>query len=68
MMARVKVLSEYCKSCRLCVEICPKGVLQIGDKTNAKGYYTAIVVDEEKCNGCTLCGIVCPDVAIEVYK
>ncbi|MFZ7102644.1 MAG: 4Fe-4S dicluster domain-containing protein [Peptococcaceae bacterium] len=66
-MAKVKILSEYCKSCRLCLEVCPRGVLRVGDKTNAKGYYT-VVADTEKCNGCTLCALVCPDVAIEVYK
>lgn len=67
-MPEVKVLSNYCKSCGLCVEICPKGILKIGDKTNPKGYYTVVVTDQEKCTGCTLCGIVCPDVAIEIYK
>lgn len=67
-MAKVKVSPEYCKSCKLCIEVCPKEVLKVGDKANAKGYYTIIVADEEKCTGCTLCAIVCPDVAIEVYK
>ncbi|MGI6227092.1 MAG: 4Fe-4S dicluster domain-containing protein [Peptococcales bacterium] len=67
-MAKVKILPEYCKSCQLCIEACPKGVLKVGDKANAKGYYTVVPAFEEKCNGCTLCAIVCPDVAIEVYK
>jgi len=67
-MAKVIVLSEYCKSCGLCVNICPKKVLAIGDKPNAKGYYAAVVTDESKCIGCALCGTVCPDLALEVYK
>lgn len=67
-MAKVKVLSEYCKSCGLCVNICPKKVLAIGDKPNVKGYYAVVVADEERCIGCTLCGTVCPDLALEVYK
>ncbi|MBZ4654025.1 MAG: 2-oxoglutarate-acceptor oxidoreductase subunit OorD [Peptococcaceae bacterium] len=68
LMPKVVVLSEYCKSCGLCVEICPKKILQIGDKVNQKGYYTVTVTEEEKCTGCTLCGLVCPDLALEIYK
>ena len=53
-MAKVKVLPQYCKSCQLCIEVCPKGVLKVGDKTNEKGYYTIVPANEEKCTGCTL--------------
>ncbi|NLT95338.1 MAG: ferredoxin family protein [Clostridia bacterium] len=67
-MAKVKVLSQYCKCCQLCIEVCPQGGLKVGDKTNARGYNTVVPVNEEKCTGCTLCAIMCPDVAIEVYK
>ena len=67
-MAKVVVLSEYCKSCGLCVAICPRKVLVIGDKPNKKGYFAAVAAAGTKCTACTLCGLVCPDVAIEVYK
>ncbi len=67
-MAKVNVLEKYCKSCGLCIEVCPKKILDIGDKTNEKGYFTVICKDQEKCIGCALCATVCPDVAIEVYK
>jgi 2-oxoglutarate ferredoxin oxidoreductase subunit delta len=67
-MPKVVVLREYCKSCGLCVDICPKKVLKIGDSTNQKGYYAVVVVDESKCIGCAMCGIVCPDVALEVSR
>jgi 2-oxoglutarate ferredoxin oxidoreductase subunit delta len=67
-VAKVVVLTQYCKSCGLCVNICPKKILVIGEKANAKGYYSIVVTDETKCSGCTLCGIMCPDVAIEIYK
>ena len=66
-MPKVTVLHEYCKSCGLCVNICPKYVLSIGDSSNAKGYYY-VVAAEEKCIGCGLCGTMCPDMALEVYK
>ncbi|SCY96373.1 indolepyruvate ferredoxin oxidoreductase subunit alpha [Alkaliphilus peptidifermentans] len=67
-MAKVEVLNEYCKSCGLCIDICPKKILVIGDKANKKGYFTVKCEDQEKCIGCALCATVCPDVAIEVYK
>ncbi|WP_122628572.1 4Fe-4S binding protein [Lucifera butyrica] len=37
-MAKVVVLNEYCKSCGLCINICPQRALTIGDKANQKGY------------------------------
>jgi 2-oxoglutarate ferredoxin oxidoreductase subunit delta len=67
-MPKVVVLQEYCKSCGLCVNICPKGVLAIGDKANQKGYYPVVVTDEEKCISCALCGTVCPDLALEIWR
>ncbi|AIF50554.1 ferredoxin family protein [Pelosinus sp. UFO1] len=67
-MSKVVVLREYCKSCGLCVDICPKQVLAIGDTTNQKGYYAVVVKDESKCIGCAMCGAMCPDVALEVSR
>jgi 2-oxoglutarate ferredoxin oxidoreductase subunit delta len=67
-MAKVVVLSEYCKSCGLCVNICPQKILKIGDKINPKGYYTVTVSKPDECVGCKLCGTVCPDIALEIYK
>ncbi|HEY3425274.1 MAG TPA: 4Fe-4S dicluster domain-containing protein [Negativicutes bacterium] len=67
-MAKVVVLSEYCKSCGLCITMCPQKILAIGDKANPKGYYTVVITDQEKCQGCALCGLVCPDMALEIYK
>ncbi len=67
-MAKVEVLEKFCKSCGLCIEVCPKGILAIGDKTNEKGYFTVVCTDQDECIGCSLCAKMCPDVAIEVYK
>jgi len=66
-MAKVVVLEEYCKSCGLCISICPKKALSIGSAANAKGYYSVIVA-ENNCIGCGLCGVMCPDLALEIYK
>lgn len=67
-MAKVVVLSEYCKSCGLCINICPKKVLAVGDKPNTKGYYVVVPAQPDQCIGCGLCCTVCPDMALELYK
>ena len=67
-MAKIVVLPEYCKSCGLCIEACPKQVLAPGAQTNAKGYYPVEPVKPETCIGCGLCATICPDIAIEIYR
>lgn len=67
-MPKVVVLSDRCKSCGLCVKICPRQVLAIGDKPNPKGYFAVAVKQADQCIGCALCGTMCPDMALEIYK
>lgn len=67
-MEKVKVIGERCKSCGLCVAICPRQVLVVGNKANSKGYYQVAVTDQEKCISCGLCFTICPDLALEIYK
>ena len=60
---------ERCKSCGLCVSVCPVNILRISDRLNSNGYRTAEVVDpDNKCTRCRFCAFICPDVAIEIYK
>lgn len=67
-MAKVEIKGEYCKSCRLCINVCPKQVLFVGKQTNKMGY-DAVEMDESKgCIGCKMCATMCPEGAIEVYK
>jgi len=61
-------LPEYCKSCGLCMDVCPKQVLAPGTKTNAKGYFPVEPAKQEACIGCGLCATMCPDIAIEIYR
>jgi len=65
---KVKILSEYCKSCKLCVDICPKKILKIGDTANKNGYFAVECIDQDVCIYCALCATMCPDVAIDGYK
>lgn len=55
------IYNDWCKSCGLCANFCPKGVIEV-DKKDGK----MILPHPEKCSGCKLCELHCPDFAIEV--
>ncbi len=60
--------ADRCKGCGLCVEVCPKKVLEITDKVNTKGYFPAFRARPDDCIYCSTCCIICPDVAIAIIK
>ena len=57
--AEIEIVRSWCKSCAICVEFCPKDVLEMQD-----GY--PVAVRPEECNRCNLCDARCPDFAIYV--
>lgn len=58
-----------CKSCGLCIEVCPKGSIVFSKKINEKSYFPAeFDKTKDDCTGCGLCAIVCPEAIIEVYR
>ena len=59
---------ERCKGCGLCVEVCPKHVLEISGEINTKGYYPVYQARPENCVFCSTCCIMCPDVAITITE
>ena len=67
-MPRVSVRRERCKGCGLCLEVCPKGHLELGDRFNKQGYAYVRQVRGTDCIGCAFCAEVCPDMALIVYK
>jgi len=59
---------DRCKGCELCIELCPKDVLDHDPKLNVHGVHPPVVVNEDDCVGCGLCEQICPDLAIFVRK
>lgn len=67
-MDKLRFNPEACKSCGYCVEICPKGILELGEGVNKKGYHYVVAKSQENCVSCAMCATVCPDCVIEVWK
>lgn len=68
-MAKTIIDSNRCKGCGLCIEFCPKKILELSkSKLNDKGYHPCECVDNEKCTGCAACAAMCPDCAIIVER
>ena len=76
---QVQVQFLLCKSCGLCAEYCPRGLLKQATDIppderpdavmNPAGHVVYTVHDPQgKCNGCGICATVCPEGAIVVYR
>ncbi len=66
-MIRIKIDTEKCKGCRLCIKYCPKGLIVESKKLNKRGIYPAeFVRGKDECTGCKSCAIMCPEAAIEI--
>jgi len=59
---------DRCKGCGICVDACPKSVLEISDELNTKGYFPALQARPEDCIFCAICCTMCPDVAIAISE
>jgi 2-oxoglutarate ferredoxin oxidoreductase subunit delta len=65
----IKVYSEICDGCELCVEFCPCDVLEIDmDSYNSRMLHFVKVNALEKCTGCNQCERICPTVSIMVIE
>jgi 2-oxoglutarate ferredoxin oxidoreductase subunit delta len=53
---------DWCKGCGICVEFCPKKVLELDDKDKV------VAARPDECIACSLCELRCPDLAIEIVK
>jgi 2-oxoglutarate ferredoxin oxidoreductase subunit delta len=64
----VRILNEQCDGCELCVEFCPKDVLEIDlESFNSRMLHYAIVANDE-CVGCQQCERICPTASIFIIE
>ncbi|MCM2251963.1 MAG: 2-oxoacid:acceptor oxidoreductase family protein [Ramlibacter sp.] len=59
--ARLEITREWCKSCDICVKLCPERCLRLDADRIAE------LAQADKCTGCRICEWVCPDFAIRVH-
>lgn len=59
--AQLEITAAWCKSCDICVKLCPERCLRL----NAER--TVELTDAARCTGCRLCEWLCPDFAIRVH-
>lgn len=58
---RLEITPEWCKSCDICVKMCPERCLRLDADRIVE------LSEPEKCTGCRLCEWLCPDFAIRVH-
>jgi 2-oxoglutarate ferredoxin oxidoreductase subunit delta len=60
---KLAVTISWCKSCGICMELCPREVLGAEEVTKK-----VILIAPEKCNGCGLCELSCPDYVFTIQE
>lgn len=66
--ASIEIHREWCKGCYICVDMCPRNVLEVDESTFVNGIHPVVVARLEDCTVCRLCELWCPDLAIAVYE
>jgi len=56
----LRIDTDECKGCGLCVEACPPKVIELSERLNPYGYRTASYLGAG-CTGCGMCFLVCPE-------
>ncbi len=61
-MPRIEVNQDNCKGCGLCIDMCPKGCLEIDTEViNKMGYNPVKFKGADCCIGCGICFYTCPE-------
>ncbi|KPJ53292.1 MAG: hypothetical protein AMS16_05425 [Planctomycetes bacterium DG_58] len=63
---RVTISAKYCKGCKLCIDVCPKGALRMSGKLSPAGLEIVEWDGTKGCTACLLCTTMCPDAAITI--
>jgi 2-oxoglutarate ferredoxin oxidoreductase subunit delta len=64
----VVIDAEDCKGCSLCIDFCPRNVLELVHELNRMGYHPACAVRVEDCSGCQACAQMCPEGGVTIYR
>jgi 2-oxoglutarate ferredoxin oxidoreductase subunit delta len=68
-MKSITIDAEKCKSCELCIEVCPKKLIILDEnKINQNGYRPATLKDFDACTACAQCYVICAHVAIKIER
>mgnify|MGYP006311458071 CR=1 FL=1 len=67
MSGKIKIDTQRCKGCGLCVAVCPKKSIATSEKSNRQGFFPAEHTGGP-CSGCAMCALVCPEAVIEVLR
>jgi 2-oxoglutarate ferredoxin oxidoreductase subunit delta len=67
-MPKIAVNSDWCKGCHICVEVCPRQVLEVDEGAFLRGFHPVWVARLEDCTICRQCELLCPDLAIIVEE
>ncbi|NPV47945.1 MAG: 4Fe-4S binding protein [Armatimonadetes bacterium] len=67
-MIKLVIDRDRCKSCGLCVAVCPRRNLRLSESINEAGYHPTEQCEEGKCSGCGLCALMCPDIVFSIYR
>ena len=67
MAGKIRINTERCKGCGLCITVCPQKGIVLSKHPNKHGYFPA-QTNNHDCNGCAACASICPDVVIEVSR
>ena len=66
-MAKLTFKEDLCKGCGLCVNACPKHILELSTShLNKKGYAPVTLAKPDECIGCGICVDACPQEVLEV--
>jgi 2-oxoglutarate ferredoxin oxidoreductase subunit delta len=56
----IRVDTDECKGCGLCIEACPPKVIALSERLNHYSYRTATYAGSG-CTGCGICFFACPE-------
>jgi 2-oxoglutarate ferredoxin oxidoreductase subunit delta len=60
--------SEQCDGCKICIEFCPKELLEESEDTNSRMLHYVEIIHPEDCLGCKQCERLCPTTSIFIYE